>query len=294
MSLVEWLEIYVELKGLQELEGGYQTSIPGVWFYRSEKGNPRKPLVYQSGVLMLAQGHKNIYLDQNHVTYGPNDYLVVGVPLPLECEAIAEQNKPMLGISVHISHRVLLKLVRKIEDAGLYTKPSCDKKSCGLKSIKMSVDIQETCLRLARALCDDIESNVIGESIMEELVYRVLREKEGDVLFDLAHKEGHYSRVAMVLNKVHQEYSQNLSVNELAKAANMSVSAFHQAFRHVTMESPLQYIKKIRLNRARDLIQREGKKVNEAALIVGYLSASQFHREYKRLFKETPKEIQPL
>ena len=68
----------------------------------------------------------------------------------------------------------------------------------------------------------------------------------------------------------------------------MSVSAFHQAFRAVTLESPLQYIKKVRLNKAKELIQIEGKRVSEAALIVGYNSSSQFSREYKRHFNQTP------
>lgn len=70
----------------------------------------------------------------------------------------------------------------------------------------------------------------------------------------------------------------------------MSVSAFHQAFRNVTLESPLQYIKKVRLNKARELIQLEGgRRVNDAARLVGYTSPSQFSREYKRHFNETPR-----
>lgn len=68
----------------------------------------------------------------------------------------------------------------------------------------------------------------------------------------------------------------------------MSMSAFHSAFRQITLESPIQYIKKVRLNKAKELIQLEGKKVNDAARLVGYNSVSQFSREYKRHFNETP------
>ncbi|WP_153905797.1 helix-turn-helix transcriptional regulator, partial [Vibrio parahaemolyticus] len=95
--------------------------------------------------------------------------------------------------------------------------------------------------------------------------------------------------VAKALNRVHAEYHEQLNVQTLAEEANMSVSAFHQAFRSVTLESPLQYIKKVRLNKARDLIQLEGKRVNDAARLVGYSSPSQFSREYKRHFNETPR-----
>ncbi len=69
----------------------------------------------------------------------------------------------------------------------------------------------------------------------------------------------------------------------------MSVSSFHRAFRQVTLVSPLQYMKQIRLNRARELIQREGRGIAEAATLVGYNSPSQFSREYKRHFQNNPR-----
>ncbi|RQW62902.1 AraC family transcriptional regulator [Vibrio viridaestus] len=289
-TLVEWLEKYTEINGLQNFSGTCETDIPGIWFYRSIEGNERKPLLYQSGVLILAQGLKNIYLDQSHVTYGPNDYLVVGVPLPIECEAIPDKGKPLMGISIRIEPHILQKMVHKLELSGHSGSQDCHRESCGLCSVSMSKEMEDTCLRIMKALCHPVEAHIIGESLLEELIYRVLISKAGYVLFELASKEGHYSRVANVLARVHQDYSRNLTVNELAKEANMSVSAFHLAFRSVTMESPLQYIKKVRLNRARELIQLEGRRVNEAARMVGYTSPSQFHREYKRLFKETPRE----
>ncbi|MCE0494179.1 AraC family transcriptional regulator [Vibrio salinus] len=288
MSLIKLLETYIEQNELQSLDGIHQTQIPGVLIYRSPYGSDRQPLVYQSGILILAQGYKNIYLDQQSVTYGANDYLVVGVPLPLECESFVEEGKPLLGISIRIPPGVLQKVVQKIEASGYSRKPGTCELGCGLRSVSMGKDIQDASIRLTASLCHDLEAKVLGESLLEELIFRVLMSKEGHVLFDLAHQEGHYARVAGILNRVHQDYSQNLTINDLAKDANMSISAFHQAFRHVTMESPLQYIKKVRLNKAKELIQLEGRKVNEAARMVGYTSPSQFHREYKRLFKETP------
>ncbi|CAM3647405.1 transcriptional activator FtrA [Vibrio aerogenes CECT 7868] len=290
MSLIQWLNQYVAQQDLQDLDGAVETAISGVWFFRSQSGNPRQPMLYQSGILILAQGKKRIHLNQNQVLYGPNDYLVVGVPLPLECEAIAEPGKPILGISIRIAPGVLQKLVHRIESAGYRAGQKACKETCGIRSVAMNAVMEETCIRLVKALCDELDTKVIGQSILEELIYRVLINDEGRVLFELAHKEGYYSRVAAVLNRVHRDYSQHLSVNDLASEANMSVSAFYNAFRSVTLESPVQYIKKVRLSRARELIHLDGRKVNEAARMVGYSSASQFHREYKRLFQETPGE----
>lgn len=214
--------------------------------------------------------------------------MVVGVPMPLECEAFATNNEPLLGISIDISPTLLHKLVKKLE-AQKFSNICEDSQRCGLKSVRMNDAMLDACKRLMKALCNDLDVAILGESLLEEIVYRTLVSKEGHVLFELAHQEGSYARVAKALNRVHAEYHEQLNVQTLAEEANMSISAFHQAFRSVTLESPLQYIKKVRLNKARDLIQLEGKRVNDAARLVGYSSPSQFSREYKRHFNETPR-----
>lgn len=287
-SLAEIMQQYVEKHSLHDLEGIAQTAIEGVWFYRSSKGNNRQPFVYQSGIIVLGQGHKNIHIGSTPVKYGPNDYLVVGVPMPLECEAFATNDEPLLGISIDISPALLQKLIKKLE-AQQFSNTCTDSSLCGLKSVSMSDDMLDACKRLMTALCDDLDVVMLGELILEEMVYRALVSKSGYVLFELAYHEGAYARVAKALTLVHQEYHEQLNVQMLAEQANMSLSAFHHAFRNVTLESPLQYIKKVRLNKARELIQLEGRRVNDAARLVGYSSPSQFSREYKRHFNETPK-----
>ena len=68
------------------------------------------------------------------------------------------------------------------------------------------------------------------------------------------------------------------------------VSAFHRAFNNVATSSPIQYIKKIRLNKARDLLLEQRVRVSEAAVHVGYENAVQFSREFKRYFGNSPSE----
>lgn len=291
MSLANLMSQYVELQQLDELEGIHHTAIEGIWFYRSSRGNARQPFVYQSGVIVLGQGNKNIHIGNQPVTYGPNDYLVVGVPMPLECEAIAKDGEPLLGLSIDIDPKMLHRQVVRLEKLGFEPSGCLEENHCGLKSVRMDSSMLDVCQRVMKALCDPIECQMLGDSLKEELVYRALRSREGHVLFNLAHYEGHYARVAKALEKVHREYAAHLSVQSLAQEANMSTSAFHSAFREITLETPIQYIKKVRLNKAKELIHFEGKKVNDAARLVGYNSSSQFSREYKRHFNETPKGV---
>ncbi|KGY10509.1 AraC family transcriptional regulator [Vibrio sinaloensis] len=291
MKLATLMQTYVDLNDLNNLEGIHHTDIEGVWFYRSSKGNARQPFVYQSGVIVLGQGHKNIYIGNQPVAYGPEDYLVVGVPMPLECEALAKDGEPLLGLSIDIDLQMLHRQVARLEKLGFRPSQAQQTDNLGLKSVSMDKGMLDTCIRVMSALCDPYESKILGDCLKEELVYRALQSAEGHVLFNLAGYDGHYARVARALEKVHEEYAENLTVQSLAEVANMSTSAFHHAFREVTLETPIQYIKKVRLNKAKELIQLEGKKVNDAARLVGYNSSSQFSREYKRHFNQTPKGL---
>lgn len=290
-ELADLMQRYVEQHCLFDLEGAVKTAIPGVSFYRSEKGNARQPFVYQSGIIILGQGYKDIHIGSNSVQYGPNDYLVVGVPMPLECEARVESGKPLLGLSIDIDHSILLKQIDLLEQADFSPIHQCKVNPCGIQAVAMNPVMLNSCQRMMLALLDGLEAEVLGTSLLEEMIFRALTSCEGHVLFELAHHEGHYARVAKALSKVHREYDQPLTVQALAEEANMSISAFHQAFRGVTMESPLQYLKKVRLNKAKELIHIEGKRVNDAAHLVGYTSSSQFSREYKRHFNETPRGV---
>src|SRR5260370_24671180 len=80
-----------------------------------------------------------------------------------------------------------------------------------------------------------------------------------------------------------------LRVEELAESARMGMSTLHHHFRAWTALSPLQYQKQVRLVAARERMLVEGLDAASAALEVGYESASQFNREYKRFFGQPPK-----
>ena len=131
---------------------------------------------------------------------------------------------------------------------------------------------------------------MLGRQTVREIVYRVLRGEQGGSLRALASRDDHFARVARVLKHIHAEYAKPLSAEEMARRAGMSVSAFHHNFKLVTASSPLQYLKRIRLDQARRLMAHDGYNASTAARAVGYESPSQFSREFKRLFGVTPVE----
>lgn len=120
--------------------------------------------------------------------------------------------------------------------------------------------------------------------------FHALHEGGAPALLAMASRHGQVSQIARVLRIMEQRFTENLTVEELAREANMSVSAFHHHFKAATATSPLQYIKTLRLHRARLMMLHDGLKAGVAADKVGYESGSQFSREYKRFFGNTPSE----
>lgn len=100
--------------------------------------------------------------------------------------------------------------------------------------------------------------------------------------------QGHFGRVSRSLIYIHDHYTESLTVESLAMLAGLSIPAFHVHFKAITHTTPIQYIKSVRLHQARLLMIRDNMTAAGAASRVGYESASQFNREFKRLFGRSP------
>lgn len=290
-NIIDAMHTFAKQANLLNLEGNVETSIPGVRFFRASKGSPRQPLVYQSGIIIVGQGRKVIYFPEHEIQYGAGDYLVLGVPMPLECASFSDNGLPIMGLAVDVNPSLLHTLVNQMRQHQRYTDNGlCRQISC-VQSAKLDMALEQTLQRLLGILIEPIEADIFGPDVVKELVYRVLCGPQGKTLIGLAQHDGHYARVARALNTMHANFASPITVETLAEDVNMSVSAFHRAFKQVTFESPLQYLKKIRLVKAKDLITTNGSRANEAAFQVGYTSASQFSREFKRHFNQSPSEI---
>lgn len=290
-TIANMLQQYAEHNQLLSFEGTMETIIPGVYFHRATKNSPRQPLIYNSGIIIVGQGHKIIHFPEHQIKYGAGDYLVLGVPVPLECEAFTDNDLPVMGIAIDINPAMLHKLVNQIMRHKPLSASSSSAQIGAVQSATLDTAMELVTHRLLTVLNNPIEADIFGEDIVKELVYRVLCGPQGHTLIGLAMHDGHYARIARTLSTMHSSYANQITVEGLAEDVNMSVSSFHRAFRQVTFESPLQYLKKVRLAKAKELITTSGSKANEAALKVGYTSPSQFSREFKRHFNKTPSEV---
>lgn len=265
-------------------EGVVEDIIEKVDLFRITNASPRAPQNYSPGIIILAQGQKKIFIGDEMFIYNPLNYLVLSVPLPLECETMASPEKPLLGLKIKTDAKIVGEILLTIDSSQQNIKSL----PRGIYSAPLDDRMIDASVRLLESLSSQADSRYLGPMIVREIIYRVLCGEKGDVLRALAYRNQRFFQIARILDKIHKAYDSKLDLNSLAMETGMSVSAFHSSFKAVTNMAPLQYIKNIRLHKARMLMIEEGINAYSAAFHVGYESPSQFNREYKRLFGSTP------
>ncbi|MGV8083311.1 MAG: AraC family transcriptional regulator N-terminal domain-containing protein [Coriobacteriia bacterium] len=272
------------LAPLTNRDGFTATPVPGVQIMRATSSTSRHPIVYTPRIVVVAQGRKCVWLGEEGYVYDANNYLVLSAPMPLECETIASEDEPLLGLTIAVDPVLIGELLLEMGDL-----PSIEPSSC-VSSSALTEDVIDAAERLARALASPADARILGPQIVREIVYRVLLSDRGDVLRVLTPSGSRFGQIARVLRRIQEDYARDVDVASLAREANMAPSTFHQAFREMTATSPVQYVKRMRLHRARTLLAAEGLSAQDAARMVGYQSASQFSREYRRMFGSSPSE----
>jgi AraC-like DNA-binding protein len=275
----------VELLGELAIKEGFSPSkLTGVKFIRSNKPFPRMPVVYEPSIVIVGQGRKIGYLGDQVYIYDPFNYLVLSVPLPFECETQATPEEPYLAVSVQVDPVTVGELLIEMDDDGVAGRAV----PLGICSTPLTDELISATVRLLECLKTPLDSRILGPHIVREIIYRALYGEQGGALRALAVRHSRFSQIARVLRRIHTEYDKELDIEFLAGEANMSISTFHHNFKSVTSESPLRYLKSIRLHKALMLMLRDGLNASAAAGKVGYESASQFSRELNRYFGNSP------
>lgn len=274
------------LAPLATADGFSETAIDGVRLIASGCGHPRTPLIYEPGIFVIAQGDKIGYLGDRVIHYGPGNYLVQAMPLPFECETLARADAPLLGISIAVDPLTLSELVHHLPAPSGVDRGAPEP----MAAVALDDTMAEAVQRLALCLQDEHASRALGAGRVREVMFAALNGPQGQSLRQLVQQHGHYARIAESLNYLHRHFARPLTVETLAERANMSASHFHHHFKRTTQLSPVQYLKRLRLLRARVLLGQQRINVSRAAADVGYRSTSQFSREYKRYFGVSPSQ----
>ncbi|MEK9628977.1 MAG: AraC family transcriptional regulator, partial [Nitrospinota bacterium] len=246
--------------------------LPEVNVFRCEKRLMRAPNMLDPCIIVIAQGSKIAYLGDEKFPFNAEKYLVLSQPIPFECETMATPRNPLLGVSICVQREILYELVSKTERKQVEGGKNLIEKYRGMGSTNLDKNMKLSVERLLACLLNPDETIILGPSLLREVIYRALCGPYGPALFDLVGHNTNFERISRALKQIHGNLASPLSVDLLARKANMSVSSFHHAFREITLETPIQYIKKVRLNKAKELIVQKKLPVNEIAVQVGYSS----------------------
>lgn len=191
-------------------------------------------------------------------------------------------------MTIDIATSEVRALLRDLEEAGSGPPPRWSG-APPLRVSPLDARLLDAVLRFLDAVADPTDRRILASAALREVVYLALQREQGDLLRLAARRDGRTPGVERALHHIHRHLDERLEVATLARAAGMSTSALHRAFKLATTLSPIQYLKRSRLDRARQLMLDERCQAAEAALRVGYESPSQFSREFRRYFGLPPR-----
>lgn len=269
------------------VDGTHQSAlIPSLALTRGSVPTVCMPTVFQPCLGIVVQGRKRAVLNGEVFHYDALNYLVVSVTLPAMGQVLeASAERPYLSLRLQLD---LDEISRLLLDLGERRPPPADSNR-GLFVARMDEALLDAVLRMVKLLDAPDDVPVLAPVVQREIYYRILRGELGHRLLDLAQGDAVNHRVVRAIAWLKQRYTAPLRIEELAEVAHMSPSALHHRFKAVTAMSPLQYQKQLRLHEARRLMFADGVECATAGHRVGYESASQFSREYRRLFGAPPR-----
>lgn len=275
------------LKTLAPHEGYNLTALPDVRILRSDRPLARTPVLYDPGIVIVCQGSKRGFFGDQVYLYDEQHYLAVAVPVPFTMESAASAENPLLAIYLHLDFSVATELLLQLEQQDVAFESQAAQ---SMMSSPMDQTLRETVLRFLTTLNHPLDAKMLGPALVRELYYRVLTGAQGSALRAALTLQGQFGKVGKALSHIHAHYAQPLTLGQLASLAGMSVPTFHTHFKSITNQPPMQYVKSVRLHQARMLMVRQEMTAAAASHAVGYESASQFNREFKRLFGLPPAE----
>jgi AraC-like DNA-binding protein len=267
-------------------ESPYVTAIDGVYVLRSDHPKPPAHRVSQPALCIVAQGAKWASFGEQRLEYRAGQALVVGVETPSLGRVFeASPERPCLVLIIELDLAMMQAVAQE-----LATVPQASGETQrGVFVADFDGPLADCALRIVRLLDTPEAIAMLFPLVMREICYWLLAGPHGGEIARMAAADSPSQRVMNAVHVLRERFAQPVRIEELAAVAQLSTSAFHRQFKALTALTPLQYQKQLRLLEARRLLLSRSASVEQAAFEVGYESASQFSREYVRMFGTPPR-----
>jgi AraC-like DNA-binding protein len=244
-----------------------------------------KHALQQPSVCIVAQGTKSIGIGDRVYEYGAEQVAVFSIDVPVTAQITrATPAEPYLTLRIALDPERVGAIAAKVFPNGV-PRPS---ESGAVAIGTADAPIVDAAVRLLQSMAQPADAELLAPLAIDEILIRLLRGPLGPRIAQIGQAESSLQRVARAVSWLRAHYDQPVNVEELARLVNASVSSFHRQFKATTSMSPLQYQKALRLQEARRLMLMTMLDAGTASRRVGYVSASQFSREYARFFGKAP------
>lgn len=287
-------DLIAELAARAPKIGGNDGGWPGLTIYRfHEPTEPTWEEIKSLSIGIVAQGRKAVIVEGSTYNYDPFNYLVLSSHLHFQAQILeATPRKPFLSFVLQVDPALVKKVSADMIDrrtaAGfppVKTSPASEK---GMVSA-LDPELMSVVIRFLQSLESGADRRVLTPIYLQEIVYRVLQREQFARMLHIAAKQAGGNPVSAALTYIREHYAEPVTVNDMAERVNLCPSSFSHLFREVTGSSPYQFLKEIRLDRARELLLEGRLSVTDVSRAVGYSSASHFIKEFRARFGTTPR-----
>ncbi len=257
------------------------TALPRVALYKDEAAPQPVSGVYLPVMALILRGAKEIAIGDRRLRYDPASYFIATVELPASgCVRLNQPDESYLAVSLDLDSDRLAPLLPEATQL-----PQAGEAAFAVNPV--TPELLDAWLRLLRLLDTPQDIAVLAPLCEQEILYRLLQGPQGAMLRQITRADSRLSQVRRAIALIRARYDQPMRIEALAEHAGISPASLHRHFKSATAMSPLRYQKALRLQEARRLIA-SGREIAAAAYAVGYESASQFSREYARMFSAPP------
>ena len=279
-------ETLTRLTAARTGEGPISTSIKGLSLLRSDHIKSPAYLIFKPALCVVVQGAKWAIFGEERMDYRAGEALIISVEMPaLGCVAEASPTEPYLGIILEFDLAIMQEVLEMLDNPPRSGNPL----GRGVHVTDFAGPLADCVSRMVHLLETPRAIPILYPAIMREICFWLLTGPHGGEALKIALASHHPHQLVSAIHTLRDRFREPLRIEELASIAKMSPSAFHRGFKSLTSMTPLQYQKQLRLIEARRLMVSEAINVENAAFHVGYESASQFSREYTRMFGASPR-----
>lgn len=266
-------------------DGDHATAIPQLSLHRRSAATEPLHCIYGFGVGITVSGRKRVALGEEVFDYAAGQSLLTTAELPVVTHVTqASPTQPFLGLMLRLDPRAIVQAAAEMA----LPQPTKDYSYRAMSLGDLDATLLGTVMRLVELLDEPRLIPQIAPLLQQEILVRLLAGRHGPQLQRLVAVGSPSQQVAQSMAWLKMNFTRPVLADELAASAHMSPSTFRQHFRAVAGMSPMQYLKQLRLQEARQLMLNQGIDAGTAGVRVGYESASQFSREYARLFGAPP------